>query len=65
MPSTVIASMYYDVELHSLKIIFVSGLIYEYKNVPEDIYNQLKTSGSKGTYFNRHIKGNYQFEKVN
>jgi len=65
MPSTVIASMHYDVETHSLKIIFVSGLIYVYQNVPEEIYNQLKTSRSKGIYFNRFIKGHYEFEKVN
>ena len=40
-------------------------MIYVYKNVPEEIYKALISSGSKGTYFNQHIKGNYQFEKVN
>jgi hypothetical protein len=64
MPSTVIAFMHYNIETSVLKIGFVSGLEYEYKNVPEEIYNQLKTSGSKGIYFNEHIKGRYKFEKV-
>jgi len=39
-----------------------SGLVYEYKNVPEEIYNAMITSGSKGIYFNRHINGQYEFK---
>jgi hypothetical protein len=64
MPSTVIASMQYDKKTSVLKISFVSGLQYEYKNVPEEVYQQLKTSGSKGIYFNQCIKGRYKFEKI-
>jgi hypothetical protein len=42
----------------------VSGMVYEYKDVPEEVFNAFKTSGSKGTYLNRHIKGHYAFKKV-
>lgn len=64
MPSTVIASMGYNAETGVLKIHFVSGVTYAYENVPEKIYNQLRSSTAKGIYFNRHIKNRYSFKKV-
>jgi len=64
MPSTVISTINYDADTSTLRITFVSGLIYDYKNVPEEIYYALKTSGAKGIYLNQHIKGKYPFEKI-
>jgi hypothetical protein len=64
MPSSVIASFYYDAETSTLTIIFVSGMIYRYEDVPESVYHAMKASGSKGTYFNQYIKGKYEFERV-
>lgn len=48
----------------TLRITFVSGMIYEYKDVPEEVYIAMKTSGAKGIYLNQHIKGKYPFEKI-
>lgn len=39
-------------------------MVYDYKNVPEEIYMALISSGSKGIFFNKHIKGSYKFKKV-
>ncbi len=64
MPSTVISTINYDAATSTLRITFVSGMIYDYKNVPEEIYQALKTSGAKGIYLNQHIKGRYLFEKI-
>ena len=64
MPSTVIASMKYIASTCALQVTFVSGLIYEYQNVPEQVYLDMKRSGSKGTYLNQHIKKNYSFKKI-
>lgn len=64
MPSSVVSFISYNVDTATLRITFVSGMIYDYKEVPESIYIAMKTSGSKGTYLNRHIKGRYQFEKI-
>jgi len=64
MPSTVIANFFYDAETSTLRVVFRSGKIYEYKDVPESIYHAMKMSFSKGTYFNRHIKNTFAFEKV-
>ena len=56
--------MQYDPILSVLRIEFVSGLIYEYKDVPAHVYQEMKTSGAKGIYLNKHIKGKYRFEKI-
>jgi hypothetical protein len=64
MPSSVVASMQYDPSSKELKIVFVSGMVYVYQQVPETEYIAMKTSGSKGTYLNTHIKGKYAFVKL-
>ncbi len=65
MPSTVISAVRYDPVSATLRIIFVSGMIYDYKNVPAAKYEAMKTAGSKGKYLNKFIKGYYPFKKVN
>jgi hypothetical protein len=64
MPSTVISSYHYDQNREMLKIIFVSGMVYHYKKVPADVFNDFKSSFSKGAHFNQHIKNNYESEKM-
>jgi len=64
MPSSVVALAQYFDSTHVLRVIFVSGKIYDYKNVPTGIYQAMKSAASKGKYFNKHIKGNYEFEKI-
>lgn len=65
MPSSVISAIEYDKEQSRLKIVFVSGLDYVYYKVPEEVYNELIVSGSKGTYFNEYIKGRFDFDRKN
>jgi hypothetical protein len=64
MPSSVVAHMIYDADTRTLRIIFVSGMIYDYKEVPESVYLAMKSSGSKGIYLNKHVKGHYTYEKI-
>jgi hypothetical protein len=64
MPSSVVSKISYNPETAILRITFVSGMIYDYKDVPEEIYYAMKTSGSKGAYLNQHIKNHYKFEKI-
>ena len=64
MPSSVVSGIKYDKFNHTLRIIYVSGMIYDYKNVPEQIYTAMKTAFSKGTFLNKYVKGRYEFEKV-
>lgn len=64
MPSSVVASFHYDVLTLKLRVVFVSGTVYDYKEVPRYIYEEMKASKSKGIFLNNMIKGKYQFEKV-
>lgn len=64
MPSTVISKFYYNTVTCTLRIIFVTGMVYDYKNVPREVYEEIRASFSKGIYFNQYIKGIYEFEKI-
>ena len=64
MPSTVISAFHYDGKRQVLQIVFTSGTVYEYLDVPETKYNAMKASFSKGIYFNQHIKEHYKFNKI-
>jgi hypothetical protein len=64
MPSSVIAHFNYDEKTSTLRVKYVSGMVYDYKNVPEKVYREMKAYQSKGSYLNYYIKGKYDFEKV-
>ncbi|XHR97084.1 KTSC domain-containing protein [Mucilaginibacter sp. UC70_90] len=64
MPSTVIQNMDYDLETQVLKISYVSGQTYLYKNVPEKVYKELKSSRVKGRYLRFFVKNKYEFEQI-
>ena len=64
MPSAVVAAIKYDALSSTLRVIYVSGLVYDYKNVPEEVYTAMKTSFSKGAFLNQYIKGKYVYEKI-
>ncbi|RDC58613.1 KTSC domain-containing protein [Pedobacter chinensis] len=64
MPSSVINHFSYDADAKSLQITFVTGMVYQYKGVPQKVFNMLKAAGSKGRYFNHYIKDKYKFQKV-
>ena len=64
MPSTVIASFTYNSQKQILQIRFVSGLLYNYIDVPEEVYKDMKQAFSKGIFFNEFIKDKYEFERV-
>jgi hypothetical protein len=64
MPSSVVARMIYDDETETLRIVYVSGMVYDYKKVPFEIYEAMKASDSKGTFLNQVIKEKYEFERV-
>jgi len=64
MPSTVIKNFSYDPVTAKLTVTFLSGNVYAYKNVPKKIYRSLKRAGSKGRYFNKFIRGAFEFEHL-
>ena len=64
MPSTVIEHIDYNDDEQELIILFRSGIIYKYYDVPLSIFVDFKKSGSKGTFLNQVIKGNFKYKKI-
>jgi len=64
MPSSVIASFHYNGAQHALDVVFNSGNVYRYLNVPEEVYESMKNAFSKGTFLNTEIKPKYRFKKI-
>ncbi|NIG73551.1 KTSC domain-containing protein [Klebsiella sp. Ap-873] len=62
--SSNIHSVGYDHTSNTLEIAFHNGSIYQYMQVPNAIPLGLLSAGSKGQYFNQHIKNVYPFIKV-
>ncbi len=62
--SSNIASIGYDVNSQTLEIEFLNGGVYQYFDVPENIYNELMTASSHGQYLAQNIKGHYRYSKV-
>jgi hypothetical protein len=64
MPSSVVAAIRYDVPSSTLRVVYVSGSVYDYQKVPQKIYDEMRIASSKGEYLNKNIKPNYKFEKI-
>lgn len=64
MPSTAISTYVYDPERSTLRVKFVSGLVYDYLDVPVEVYQSMRQSYSKGSFLNRYVKGQYAFRKI-
>ena len=62
--STNLRSIGYDPDARVLEIEFHSGSIYQYINVPEQVYLALMNAVSKGSYFSDHIKERYKFKRI-
>lgn len=60
--SSNIASMGYDDG--TMEVEFNNGGVYQYKDVPESIYNQCFNASSVGAFFAANIKNNYEWEKI-
>ena len=55
----------YDAATQTLAVqIFYSSDIYTYLNVPQSVYDGLMAAESKGAYYVRNIKGQFETDKV-
>lgn len=62
--SSNIASIGYDSASQTLEIQFKNGGIYQYFDVPEQVYNGIMRASSHGEYLAQYIKGHYRYSKV-
>ncbi|KIA83379.1 lysyl-tRNA synthetase [Kaistella solincola] len=63
MPSSVIKKYFYKPEQQILTIVYVSGAVYDYLDVPQEIFDDFRAAFSKGTFLNKEIKPNFKYEK--
>ena len=64
MPSSVIRYFKYDPQTSVLKVTFVTGKVYEYLSVPQEIYHKWKEAFSKGQFFNEYIRDKFTFRML-
>jgi hypothetical protein len=62
--SSSIASIGFDADSETLEVEFVSGTVYRYQDVEEDVYERFLGASSKGAFFNEHIRDAYLCERV-
>ena len=62
--SVAIKSFDYDKEKQILRVEFGSGSIYNYLDVPESVYKEMKDAPSVGRFFNSEIKDKYGFDLI-
>jgi hypothetical protein len=58
-----IQAMGYSKEHQLLRVLFKSGTLYQYRNVPSDVYEQVVKSNSIGSSFSR-IKNFYPYTRM-
>ncbi len=64
MPSSVIRHYDYDAAAEELSVTFVTGRRYLYAGVPPETMLALGAAGSKGRYFNLHIRDRFAFDEL-
>lgn len=62
LQSSVLAAAEYFPQLQALDIVFNSGEVYRYLNVPISLYRDLLEAVSKGAFFNAQIRNQYSFQ---
>lgn len=62
--SSNLAAIGYDENTEILEVEFLNGSVYEYRNVPLVIYQELMAAPSHGSFFNREIRLSFPYEKI-
>jgi len=62
--SSNIASIGYDQASSTLEVEFLKGGVYQYFDVPNNVFQGMMTANSHGEYLAQNIKGHYRYSKV-
>ena len=54
----------YQTESKTLAVTFKNGSIYEYYEVPWEIFTKLRMSDSQGKFLNTNVNKKYKYKKV-
>lgn len=61
--SSNVAGFSYDEAAQVLTVEFNSGSRYDYYDVPENVFEGMKSADSKGRYLNTEVKGHYRYAR--
>lgn len=62
--STTLAKVAYDADRAVLQLEFCDQAVYEYFGVPAEVHEALLCAPSKGSYFNRVIRGQFAYARA-
>lgn len=62
--STNVISIGYDEQTETLEVEFLNGSVYQYYNVPPDLFERFRTAPSKGQFLNAMIRNAYPYSRV-
>jgi hypothetical protein len=64
LPSRAVAAAGYDAGSRTLRILFHHGGLYDYLDVPKDVYDGLLTDPNPWTTWGAHIKASYDVVRL-
>lgn len=62
--SSNVEALGYDAGSGTLQVEFKNGSTYQYFDVPETVFQELRVAGSVGAYLSSNIKGVFRFSRV-
>lgn len=62
--STAVSAIAYRAREHALDVTFVSGGVYRYFDVPEEVFDRFRYAESAGRFMHEEILEQYEFERL-
>ena len=62
--SSNVRSVGYDSHTQTLEVEFLSGWVYQYYGVPDQMYQEFMQAASKGRFLNFYLKNRYPYSRV-
>lgn len=62
--SSMLASVGYDAKTQTLEVEFNNGGVYQYFDVEEEVYKNLLSAESIGSYFYHNIRDDYDYSRI-
>jgi hypothetical protein len=62
--SSNVASIGYNAETYVLEVEFSNGHIYQYFDVPQNVYTEIMSAASIGSYLNSYVRREYRYTRI-